>query len=606
MIKIEAEEMDNASMKVRDRSPINTTMDRNDDDDSNMSGNKERGRDRDRDRQRRGDRPSRFGPRSASRDRDRGGRKSAAERRIFVSNIAYEFRWQELKDLFRTEVGEVAYVELFTDENDKPRGCGIVEFESADSVKKAVEKMHRYELKGRKLVVKEDFDVERDKYGRPLKSVGGGGGGGSVSANRLRDEPRGRWDPAPGQASLGQAGASPSQKWGNTYGLSPQFLESLCITGPLGTKVFVANLDYKVDEKKLKEVFKLAGKVVNVELSLDKEGKSRGFGVVEYEHPVEAVQAISMLHNQMLYDRKLTVRMDRADQKPDGPPKLPEGLRAIGMGLGAGGAPLQDVARNLPNSQQVSSGLVASVPAGAAAGLGAAGLGLGNTAGLPANLAGVGGLGAGGLVAGGAGEIGLGASLGGAAGAFAGSGLATGLGAAAAATGLGAGLGGAAAALGGGNSYGGGLGAGNSNSYLGGNSGGYGAASSSALVGGNYGSGNREFDNVGLGAGGVGSSYGSGVGDRYYRGSSAGGSNHANGPARGGTGAGNRTSDTVIVKNLPPSTTWQMLRDKFREVGDVEFAEMRGKDFGLVRFTNELSPPEHVLEISYTLNVDHI
>ncbi|GLH14166.1 Uncharacterized protein GBIM_18560, partial [Gryllus bimaculatus] len=522
-------------------SPINTTMDRNDDDDSNMSGNKERGRDRDRDRQRRGDRPSRFGPRSASRDRDRGGRKSAAERRIFVSNIAYEFRWQELKDLFRTEVGEVAYVELFTDENDKPRGCGIVEFESADSVKKAVEKMHRYELKGRKLVVKEDFDVERDKYGRPLKSVGGGGGGGSVSANRLRDEPRGRWDPAPGQASLGQAGASPSQKWGNTYGLSPQFLESLCITGPLGTKVFVANLDYKVDEKKLKEVFKLAGKVVNVELSLDKEGKSRGFGVVEYEHPVEAVQAISMLHNQMLYDRKLTVRMDRADQKPDGPPKLPEGLRAIGMGLGAGGAPLQDVARNLPNSQQVSSGLVASVPAGAAAGLGAAGLGLGNTAGLPANLAGVGGLGAGGLVAGGAGEIGLGASLGGAAGAFAGSGLATGLGAAAAATGLGAGLGGAAAALGGGNSYG----------------------------------------------GGVGSSYGSGVGDRYYRGSSAGGSNHANGPARGGTGAGNRTSDTVIVKNLPPSTTWQMLRDKFREVGDVEFAEMRGKDFGLVRFTNE-------------------
>jgi hypothetical protein len=50
-----------------------------------------------------------------------------------------------------------------------------------------------------------------------------------------------------------------------------------------------------VDEKKLKEVFKLAGKVVSAELSLDKEGKSRGFGVVEYEHPVEAVQAICIL-----------------------------------------------------------------------------------------------------------------------------------------------------------------------------------------------------------------------------------------------------------------------------------------------------------------------
>lgn len=52
-------------------------------------------------------------------------------------------------------VGEVAYVELFVDENDKPRGCGIVEFETVESAQLAVEKMHRYELKGRKLVVKE-------------------------------------------------------------------------------------------------------------------------------------------------------------------------------------------------------------------------------------------------------------------------------------------------------------------------------------------------------------------------------------------------------------------------------------------------------------------
>lgn len=45
------------------------------------------------------------------------------------------------------------------DENDKPRGCGIVEFEKVESAQKAVETMHRYELKGRKLVVKE---VRRD------------------------------------------------------------------------------------------------------------------------------------------------------------------------------------------------------------------------------------------------------------------------------------------------------------------------------------------------------------------------------------------------------------------------------------------------------------
>ena len=35
---------------------------------------------------------------------------------------------------------------------------------------------------------------------------------------------------------------------GYTFGLSPQFLESLNITGPLHNRIFVANLDYKVDE----------------------------------------------------------------------------------------------------------------------------------------------------------------------------------------------------------------------------------------------------------------------------------------------------------------------------------------------------------------------
>lgn len=139
-------------------------------------------RDRDRDRSRRSDRR---GGRDDSRDRSRDRQNC---RRIYVSNIPYEYRWQDLKDLFRKEVDDVAFVELFSDENNKPRGCGIVEFDKADSVGKALEKMNRYELNGRNLVVKEDFGNERDKFGRVLpKGVtrdrdnerrGGGGGGG--------------------------------------------------------------------------------------------------------------------------------------------------------------------------------------------------------------------------------------------------------------------------------------------------------------------------------------------------------------------------------------------------------------------------------------------
>ena len=52
-------------------------------------------------------------------------------------------------------VGEVAFVELFEDDRGKPKGSGIVEFEKVEHARIALEKMNRYELKGRRLVVKE-------------------------------------------------------------------------------------------------------------------------------------------------------------------------------------------------------------------------------------------------------------------------------------------------------------------------------------------------------------------------------------------------------------------------------------------------------------------
>lgn len=59
--------------------------------------------------------------------------------------------------------------------------------------------------------------------------------------------------------------------------------------------VFFVQLDYKVDDSKLREVFRLAGKVICAEVTKDKDFKSRGFGVVEMDHPVEAVQVLGKL-----------------------------------------------------------------------------------------------------------------------------------------------------------------------------------------------------------------------------------------------------------------------------------------------------------------------
>ena len=65
---------------------------------------------------------------------------------------------------------------------------------------------------------------------------------------------------------------------------------------------FLSQLDYKVTAKKLREVFKMAGTVVDVDLKEDQDGKSRGMAVVKYEHPVEAVQVVtqSLLRSNLL------------------------------------------------------------------------------------------------------------------------------------------------------------------------------------------------------------------------------------------------------------------------------------------------------------------
>lgn len=139
-----------------------------------------------RDRGRRGERGTRFSDNKDDESRDRSRENMGGNnKRVYVSNIPYEYRWQDLKDLFRRLVGNVEYVEMFTDENGKARGVGIVEFKDPENVGKALEVMNRYELHGRELVVKEDHGEERDKYGRIARaSVGGGGGGGGNMDSR--------------------------------------------------------------------------------------------------------------------------------------------------------------------------------------------------------------------------------------------------------------------------------------------------------------------------------------------------------------------------------------------------------------------------------------
>ncbi|KAK2522100.1 Myef2 [Columba guinea] len=234
---------------------------------------------------------NRFHPYSKDKNAGTGEKTTINRNRVFISNIPYDMKWQAIKDLMREKVGEVTYVELFKDAEGKSR------------------------------------DPEGDHARRAMQRGGGQFPGGHGP------------DVAPGIMNL-----PPSIL--NNPNIPPEVISNLQ-AGRLGSTIFVANLDFKVGWKKLKEVFSIAGTVKRADIKEDKDGKSRGMGTVTFEQAIEAVQAISMFNGQFLFDRPMHVKMDDksvpheefrvTDSKAS---QLPRGLGGIGMGLGPGGQPI--------------------------------------------------------------------------------------------------------------------------------------------------------------------------------------------------------------------------------------------------------------------------
>jgi len=115
--------------------------------------------------------------------------------------------------------------------------------------------------------------------------------------------------------------------------LLSQLASQLKVDGPVTNRIFVASLDYRVDERKLKEVFRLAGHVRVDQFFKDRDGKSRGIAILEYDSPLEALNAVSMFNNQVLMERQMTVRFDHKAPSEAEIAKLPSGLKSIGKGI---------------------------------------------------------------------------------------------------------------------------------------------------------------------------------------------------------------------------------------------------------------------------------
>ncbi|KAA0166961.1 hypothetical protein FNF27_07412 [Cafeteria roenbergensis] len=185
--------------------------------------------------------------------------------RLFVGNLSWDVSWQDLKDHFKS-VGPVAHADVLKLPSGRSKGCGIVEFSSADDAARAVATMHDSMLKGRPLLVRED------RESREYKAATGG-------------------------ASAAASSGAPAPRGGGGGGRVP---------------VYFGNLAWSVDWRGLKDFAKRAGyPVSDANVMSGSDGRSRGFGVVSFDNMGEANAAIARLNGTELDGRAVEVRLDR-------------------------------------------------------------------------------------------------------------------------------------------------------------------------------------------------------------------------------------------------------------------------------------------------------
>ncbi|HET6284257.1 MAG TPA: RNA-binding protein [Polyangia bacterium] len=110
----------------------------------------------------------------------------------------------------------------------------------------------------------------------------------------------------------------------------------------MGTRLFIGNLSYNVNEQELREAFTGEGiEVRSVRVALDRDtGRPRGFAFVETATDEGAKASIEKLSGRLLQGRSIVI--EEAQAKPGGPGGAPAGAvpRAPGGGFGpAGGSP---------------------------------------------------------------------------------------------------------------------------------------------------------------------------------------------------------------------------------------------------------------------------
>ncbi|KAJ5898873.1 hypothetical protein N7495_003617 [Penicillium taxi] len=199
---------------------------------------------------------------------------SQQDRRVYVGNLSYDVKWHHLKDFMR-QAGEVLFADVLLLPNGMSKGCGIVEYATRDQAQTAVNTLSNSMLMGRLVYVREDREAEPRFTGGPPRGDFGG-------------PPRGGFGGGFGGHGAGAGGG--------------------------GRQLYVSNLPFNVGWQDLKDLFRQAaqqGAVIRADVHTDPTGRPKGSGIVAFESPDDARNAITQFNGYEWQGRNLEVREDR-------------------------------------------------------------------------------------------------------------------------------------------------------------------------------------------------------------------------------------------------------------------------------------------------------
>ncbi|KAH0826575.1 hypothetical protein J3R83DRAFT_4932 [Lanmaoa asiatica] len=229
---------------------------------------------------------------------------------LFVGNLPYRVRWQDLKDLFR-RAGTVLRADVSLGPDNRSRGYGTVLLATAEDAGRAIDMFNGYCWQTRVL------EVRPDRLGATLDA----------------------------DSNINPPFPNPSLPFVQALNLpvlsALNGLDDLAaagngelLSGGTGMRtLFVGNLPFHIQWQDLKDLFRAAGAVTRADVALGTDGRSRGFGTVTFVTEDGAERARRMFEGYEFNGRPLKVHYDKFAQSCQNIPLVGPSPQAVSTSL---------------------------------------------------------------------------------------------------------------------------------------------------------------------------------------------------------------------------------------------------------------------------------